>query len=247
MSEVLSYLQEKVGWVRPKDTGRSTNCLINDTGIYVHKRQRGYHNYALPYSWDVRLGHKTREAAIDELRDRIDIEQVQATLKQIGYDSEVLASADEDRTMLSAYYVASREIPDEEIREQLSNRLPAQLIPTHLQRLEALPLTHHGKIDLDALPHSTAERHRPDRFEAPEGPVQEYLADIWQQELGVKRVGLNDHFFELGGTSLIAMRVMVQLCREFVIDLPLETLFNQPRLADLSRVAEDRILGEDQL
>ena len=42
--------------MRPSDTGRSTNCLINNIGIFVHKAERGFHNYALPYSWDVRLG-----------------------------------------------------------------------------------------------------------------------------------------------------------------------------------------------
>ncbi len=76
MEELYSYLEQKVPWVRPKDTGRSTNCLINDAGIYVHKKERGYHNYALPYSWDVRLGHKTREGALDELDDEIDVDHV---------------------------------------------------------------------------------------------------------------------------------------------------------------------------
>ena len=69
LEEMLAYLDRKVPWVRPEDTGRSTNCLINDTGIYVHKRERGFHNYELPYSWDVRLGHKTRAEALAELDD----------------------------------------------------------------------------------------------------------------------------------------------------------------------------------
>ena len=58
LEEMLTYLGKRVPWVRPADTGRSTNCLINDVGIYVHRRTQGYHNYAVPYSWDVRLGHK---------------------------------------------------------------------------------------------------------------------------------------------------------------------------------------------
>ena len=48
MDEVYAYLEQKVSWSRPRDTGRSTNCLINDTGIFIHQRQRGFHNYALP-------------------------------------------------------------------------------------------------------------------------------------------------------------------------------------------------------
>ena len=52
--------------------GRSTNCLINQVGIYVHKKEQGYSNYAFPYSWDVRMGHKTREASLDEINEEID-------------------------------------------------------------------------------------------------------------------------------------------------------------------------------
>ncbi len=98
---MLSYLTQKVPWVRPKDTGRSTNCLINDVGIYIHKKERGYHNYALPYSWDVRLGHKTREGALDELNDTIDVSHVEKTLAEIGYD-EARYHSGVDQTALEA-------------------------------------------------------------------------------------------------------------------------------------------------
>ena len=76
LDELLEFLDTHVPWVRPSDTGRSTNCLINNTGIYVHRKERRFHNYALPYSWDVRLGHKTRQAALAELDDEIDVVQV---------------------------------------------------------------------------------------------------------------------------------------------------------------------------
>ena len=65
LDEMYEYLDRRLPWVRPSDTGRSTNCLINDVGIYVHKRREGFHNYALPYAWDVRMGHKQRDAALD--------------------------------------------------------------------------------------------------------------------------------------------------------------------------------------
>ena len=58
LAEIKRFLAERAPWVRPDDTGRSTNCLINVAGIHVHRRDRGFHNYAAPYAWDVRLGHK---------------------------------------------------------------------------------------------------------------------------------------------------------------------------------------------
>ena len=57
-------------------------------------------------------------------------------------------------------------------------------------------------------------------------------------------MGADDSFFELGGTSLVAMEVMIRLCREYDIDLPLETLFTHPTLGGLARIAEERILAD---
>ena len=243
MDEVLAYLGRKVPWVRPEDTGRSTNCLINDAGIYVHKKERGYHNYALPYSWDVRLGHKTREAARRELEDEIDVESVRRTLAEIGYDEERV-SGGAGRTALEGFYVAARELDPEEIRRRLGERLPARLVPARLHRVDAIPLTASGKLDEPALARQAAGAASPTAYRAPVGPVEEYLAEAWREELGGGRVGADDSFFELGGTSLSAMQVMLRLCREFDIDLPLEAMFSHPRLADLARLAEDRILAD---
>jgi acyl carrier protein len=241
--EIFSYLDREVPWVRPRDTGRSTNCLINEVGIYVHKKERGYHNYALPYSWDVRLGHKSRDRAREEMNDAIDEDHVRRTLAEIGYDEEQVA-ASVDQTALVGFYVASDDVFDSEIRRALSERLPAQLIPLHLQRIDTIPLTASGKVDEKALAREAFGGHSETPYRAPEGPVQEYLAGVWQEELGTERIGADDHFFELGGTSLSAMEVMLRLCKEFDIDLPLETPFSHPKLRELARVAEDKILAD---
>jgi amino acid adenylation domain-containing protein len=243
MDELYSYLEEKVPWVRPKDTGRSTNCLINDVGIYVHKKERGHHSYALPYSWDVRLGHKTRDGAREELEDTIDVDHVRRILGELGYDEERVRK-DVAQTALAAFYVASGDVSDQELRRQLGERLPSPLVPLHLQRVDSLPLTVSGKVDERALAQGAFGPRSGRPYRAPEGPVEEYLAGVWQEELGVERVGADDSFFELGGTSLATMQVMVRLCREFDIELPLETPFSRPRLSDLAKAAEDRILAD---
>ena len=243
LSEMLAYLRRKVPWVRPEDTGRSTNCLINDVGIYVHKQRRGYHNYALPYSWDVRLGHKTRDEALAELDDEIDVAYVRRILTEIGCDPLDM-TANGEQPQLAAFYVASQEVSQEELRLQLAERLPSQLIPAHLQQVESIPLTVQGKVDAKALPRVDLGSLPERRYRPPRGPIEEFLAGIWQRQLGIERVGADDAFFRLGGTSLGAMEVMVRLCQEYAIDLPLETLFSHPTLSKLARVAEDRILAD---
>lgn len=245
LEELYSYLHREVPWLRPDDTGRSTNCLINDVGIFVHKRERGYHNYALPYSWDVRMGHKTRDEALDELNDSIDTDFVRQTLAEVGYEER---PADAGQTTLAAFFVGSSDtavdVTVEDLRQQLGERLPAPLIPTHLQRLDTLPLTPNGKIDTRVLLEQLVEARSERPYRPPEGPVEEYLVEVWQEELRTDRVGADDSFFELGGTSLAAMQVMLRLCQEFDLQLPLDGLFSYPRLGELARVAEDQLLAD---
>ena len=232
-----------VPWIRPADTGRSTNCLINDLGIYVHKKERGYHSYALPYSWDVRLGHKTRDAALEELDDDIDPANVRRLLAEVGYDEQRITAAGE-QTSLVGFYVASGDFAEQDLRQTLAERLPAQWIPLRLRRVDAIPLTANGKVDEQALSDVLSERTAQAAYRPPEGPVEEFLAGVWREELGVERVGSGDSFFDLGGTSLTAMQVMVRLCREFDITLPLAAIFTRPTLGELARAAEDRILAD---
>ena len=243
MDEVYSYLRQKVSWSRPSDTGRSTNCLINDVGILIHQRERGFHNYALPYSWDVRMGHKTREAAIRELDDQIDEENVRTMLQEIGY-SEGRSEVSDDQTVLEAFFVATREVSEDELRHHLEERLPLQLVPVHLQPIDSIPLTASGKLDEVTLRSLSGTQLNARPYREPQGPVEEYLAQIWEEELGTPRVGADDDFFALGGTSLIAMEVMLEVCREFSIDLPLDTMFSHTTLASFARIAENRILAD---
>ena len=244
LDDMLAYLDEKVPWVRPADTGRSTNCLINDAGIYVHKRERGYHNYALPYSWDVRLGHKTRSAALDELDDEIDESSVQRMLNEVGYELKDPEADPPSSAVLAAYYVASGDVDPDFVRKRLLEALPRQLVPARITRLDELPLTAHGKVDDQALAARGASAPARTTYRAPEGPVEEYLAQLFESELHVERVGRNDNFFELGGTSIVAIEVIVRLCREFDIELTLNTLFAQPTVRALAHVAEEMILSE---
>ncbi|MGI9667166.1 MAG: condensation domain-containing protein, partial [Acidimicrobiia bacterium] len=212
LAELYSYLDRRVPWVRPSDTGRSTNCLINDVGIYYHRKTRGYHNYALPYSWDVRMGHKTRDAAIDELDDEIDVAEVARMLDEIGFPDDVTGS-DSGRSLVS-YYVAPVEIPTPKIREHMAATLPRQLVPSRVVRLDALPLTANGKVDRKQLP--AADAQRPDMetaFVAPQSDAELLLARIWEQVLGVEGIGIRDNYFDLGGDSITAVQIIARAHR----------------------------------
>ncbi|MBZ0289465.1 MAG: amino acid adenylation domain-containing protein, partial [Anaerolineae bacterium] len=146
LADLYAFLDQYLPWVRPADTGRSTNCLINDVGIYLHQKQRGFHNYALPYSWDVRMGHKERGQALDELHDEIDEAQVKRIMREIGYTEPDL-NDDPSAKRLAAYYVSDIPLTTSDLRAYLSQHLPDFMLPSYFVQLEALPLTRNGKID----------------------------------------------------------------------------------------------------
>lgn len=244
LADLYSYLEERVPWIRPKDTGRSTNCVVNDVGIYIHKKERGYHNYALPYSWDVRMGHKQKDEALEELDDQFKVSDIKRMLSEIDYDEERL-TRNSNHSQLVGYYVASNPIDLSALKRHLSQFLPEQMIPSFLIHLDEMPLTVNGKVDTNRLPQPDDDhREESDDFVAPSGPVEEHVAKIWSDLFPKSKIGANDDFFKLGGTSLSAMEVSLQICNDFEIDLPLQAIFQHSTVASICSEIEKIIVQE---
>ncbi|MGB3672583.1 MAG: amino acid adenylation domain-containing protein [Phormidesmis sp.] len=232
LAEMLAFLRDRLPWIRPADTGRSTNCLINNAGIYVHTQQRGYHNYALPYSWDVRMGHKTVDECIDELNDEIDVGAVKQILKEIGYDAQRSTEA-----QLAAYYCVNSELSTADLRAFLAQQLPSTLVPAYFVPLDEMPLTANGKVDFAVLPDAQASRPElASVFVAPQTNVEKTLAKLWQQVLKVDRIGIHDNFFDLGGDSIMAIQIAARLSEAGFVLSP-NQIFQHPTLAELAGVA----------
>ncbi|WP_203228910.1 condensation domain-containing protein, partial [Lautropia dentalis] len=117
------------------------------------------------------------------------------------------------------------------LRDHLRAELPAYMVPSAFVKLEVMPLTPNGKVDRKALPAPDAEALVTHMYEAPQGPVEEVLAGIWQELLGVERVGRNDSFFDLGGHSLLAVQLMGRMRRDLGQEIELRELFDAPTLA----------------
>jgi amino acid adenylation domain-containing protein len=244
LEEVYSFLENRAPWVRPSDTGRSTNCLINDVGIYLHKKQRGFHNYALPYSWDVRMGHKTRDSALDELNDTIDEGNVRQIMAEIGYQEPEMAGGNSHKRLV-AYYVPNGAVSEAELRTFMALALPEYMIPSYFIPLESIPLTPNGKVDRRALPKPGHERPELDaEYVAPSTPVEQELAQIWSELLNVNQVGVHDNFFDLGGSSLPALQLAMRVNQAFQIELPVQRYFECATIAKLSQAIEEQILAE---
>ncbi|MER5784194.1 amino acid adenylation domain-containing protein [Streptomyces mobaraensis] len=129
---------------------------------------------------------------------------------------------------------AARPEPDA-LRAHLAERLPSYLCPAHLTVLETLPLTAHGKVDRTALP---APGEKPVGTDAPRTPLEAQLADLWSEILGVDRVGVHDTFFELGGNSLLGIRVMNRLRERLGVDADPHSIFRHRTVAELALAVE---------
>ncbi len=211
LSEMLEFLENRAPWVRPSDTGRSTNCLVNAAGIHTHQTEQGYHNYAVPYAWDVRLGHKTRHEAIEELDDQLDLTEVGTMLGEIGYRPR-------PRQILTAWMTPSEigaetgEPTPAELRAFLAQSLPAHAIPSAFVTIDELPLSTNGKLDADALPRpKRVHRSGPTLALSPTTPTEEAVIEVWERVLATEPIGVDDDFFALGGDSLAALEMIVAL------------------------------------
>jgi thioesterase domain-containing protein/acyl carrier protein len=172
---------------------------------------------------------------------RIELGEVQAALTGLDGVEQAVVIAREDRPgdkRLVGYITGTAD--PAEARAQLAERLPAFMVPAAVVVLAALPLTVNGKLDTRALP--APEYRDVDRYRAPAGAVEEILAGIYAQVLGLERVGVDDSFFDLGGDSLSAMRLIAAINTSLDAGLPVRTVFEAPTVRSLSqRLRSDSI------
>jgi acyl carrier protein len=132
------------------------------------------------------------------------------------------------------------ELAVSELRRHLASQLPEHMIPSVLMALETMPLTPNGKIDRRALPEPDAMRLDGENvYVAPRNFVEETLCGIWEQVLGLERVGIHDNFFALGGHSLLATQVVSRIREKLKMEIPLRRLFELTTVAELAVLVEN--------
>jgi amino acid adenylation domain-containing protein/thioester reductase-like protein len=145
---------------------------------------------------------------------------------------------------LVAYLAGDETAGAEALRAHLGERLPAYMVPAAFVRLDALPLTPNGKVDRRALPAPEGDAFARRGYEAPVGQIEETLAGIWAEVLGLERVGRDDSFFEVGGHSLLAVQVISRVRQALRVEVALGELFARPVLADFARGLETAARAE---
>jgi amino acid adenylation domain-containing protein len=167
---------------------------------------------------------------------RIELGEIEARLQEHPGVRDAVVLAREDTpgdTRLVAYVVGDESAGAEALRAHLGQALPAYMVPAAYVRLEEWPLTAHGKLDRKALPAPEGDAYAARAYEAPVGPAEQALAEVWTEVLGIERVGRHDNFFELGGHSLLAVQVIARM-RQRGLHLEVRALFTAPTLAELA-------------
>ncbi|NES13762.1 MULTISPECIES: non-ribosomal peptide synthetase [Micromonospora] len=122
------------------------------------------------------------------------------------------------------------------LQAALGEHLPDYMVPATYVFLDALPLTPNNKVDRKALPAPEGGRRQVrSAYVPPRNPVEEVIAGIWAETLGVDRVGVLDDFFALGGHSLLSTRMVARVREAFGVDVPLHRIFSDPTVAGLAR------------
>uniref|UniRef100_UPI0010C0DF70 non-ribosomal peptide synthetase n=1 Tax=Mycolicibacterium sp. CR10 TaxID=2562314 RepID=UPI0010C0DF70 len=168
---------------------------------------------------------------------RIELGEIHTALAALeGVDqATVIAREDQVGTKRLVGYItqtATAAVDPVAARAALAEKLPPYMVPAAIVVLDALPLTVNGKLDTRALP--APEYHNGEQYRAPTTAVEEILTDIFVQVLDVDRVGVDDSFFDLGGDSILAMRLIAAINASLGTDLSVRALFDTPTVAQLA-------------
>jgi acyl carrier protein len=164
---------------------------------------------------------------------RIELGEIETVLARHPGVNENVVLVREDTLgdqRLVAYVVCAEGVPfdSESARATLREKLPEYMLPNHFVALDALPLTPNGKVDRNALPAPVTAVDAPDDGSAAlMSPDEQRVADAWREVLGAQRIGLRDNFFDLGGHSLLLVKLQARLQCEFSTELPLVELFQR--------------------
>lgn len=215
------------GYYNMKDVTKKTfitNPFSDIKGDIIYKT--GDLGRMLPNGNIELLGRIDNQVKINGIR--IELGEIEnQLLSHIDVDEAVVIAKEDinGNKSLCAYIVSEKEIKIGEMREYLSRVLPDYMLPSHFVKLEKMPLNSSGKIDRKALNEYKTELYRSNAYKEPDSILEKKIAAIWQEALGIERVGVYDNFYELGGNSLMIIKVQAEIEKLFPGKIKVTDLF----------------------
>jgi len=169
---------------------------------------------------------------------RVELGEIEQNLLEMDLIKEAIVLAKEDdhkHNVLVAYITTeeNQKLDSEQLKFELSSRLPEYMIPLLITTLDTMPLTSNGKVDKKTLQSKDVEISLNHEYVAPKDEMEKKLVQIFSEILKVEKVGINDNFFELGGHSLLATQLVSKIRNDLEVDLPLKALFSHTNVSSL--------------
>ena len=184
------------------------------------------------------LGRKDSQVSVNGYRVELgEVEAALLRLEQVADGVATTRTTGGGHTSLIAFVILKPDtsVSVAELQELLRRRLPDYMVPTAIVFVDSLPRKPNGKIDFKALPFpETKPEKSTGRLATPRNDTERKLRDIWEKSLGVRPIGIDENFIELGGDSLHAVQVMALVAKEFGRDLRPATLFEAPTIEKLA-------------
>ncbi|WP_189457618.1 non-ribosomal peptide synthetase, partial [Aquimarina muelleri] len=188
------------------------------------------------------IGRKDNQVKIRGYR--IELGEIENVLSSLAFIDQCCVLAKEDAQgakRLIGYVVIEGDLDKTKIQEELKGSLPDYMVPGIWVELDAMPLTSNGKLDRKSLPDPTELSTK--EYVAPRNEIELQLVEIWQELLGVDRVGIYDNFFELGGHSLLATRLVSIIRKKLEIEIEIGDIFEFTSVEQLSSYIHYKVIN----
>ncbi|MBF0450073.1 MAG: amino acid adenylation domain-containing protein [Candidatus Magnetomorum sp.] len=181
------------------------------------------------------IGRLDRQVKINALRIELtEIEQVIMTYDKIEQTLIIAHKTQDFELRLICYYTEKDKINTTHLREYLLNILPSYMMPSFFVLMDDFPLNINGKIDKKALPKPEEVIYEDIKYVSPVDDTEEKLAEIWGEVLNLKKVGVNNSFFQIGGNSLSALRIISKIYQTFETEINIKDFFEKPTIRELT-------------
>ena len=181
------------------------------------------------------LGRKDNQVKIRGYR--VELTEIEACLLKYEKvkDGAVVARDDNGSKYICAYIVHDEDVTISEIRKHLEKELPDYMIPSFFVSLDRIPLTPNGKVDTKALPSPSGSAGTSVEYIPPGNELEKILTQIWQEVLGVEKIGIDHNFFEMGGHSLKIIQLISGIYEAFHVEISPRQVIEAPTVREMAR------------
>lgn len=188
------------------------------------------------------LGRRDRQVKINGVRlELAEIDRALASFPGIDQAVAVAHKRADGEPALAGYYTETAPVDVAQLRSHLAEYLPAAMIPAYFVRLDEFPLNLNGKIDVQALPKPEALIYDRVAYEPPADEIESVIAAIWSEALGLDRAGVLSRYFEIGGDSLRAVRIIGRMNRELGAEMTIRAFFERPTVREQAAYVRERL------